>query len=66
MAIISSTAMIRSLSLFHMTLAAVLLRSPQIIAKQSMVMILGQSMQLVRLLSLSFQFLNTAELVVSN
>jgi hypothetical protein len=40
--------MIRSLSLFHMTLAAVLLRSPQIIAKQSMVMILGQSMQLVR------------------
>jgi hypothetical protein len=47
MAIISASAMIRSISLFHMTLAVVLLRSPQIIANQSMVLLLGQSMQLV-------------------
>ncbi|KAH7401901.1 increased loss of mitochondrial DNA protein 1 [Phaeosphaeria sp. MPI-PUGE-AT-0046c] len=46
MAIISANAMIRSLSLFHMTLAAILLRNPQIIANQSIVLVLGQSMQL--------------------
>jgi hypothetical protein len=40
--------MIRSLSLFHVTLAALLLRNPQIIANQSVVALLGQSMQLVR------------------
>ncbi|KAL5117221.1 hypothetical protein ACEQ8H_004910 [Pleosporales sp. CAS-2024a] len=38
--------MIRSLSLFHMTLAAIFLRNPQIIANQSIVLVLGQSMQL--------------------
>lgn len=48
MAIISASAMIRSLSLFHVTLAALLLRNPQIIANQSVVALLGQSMQLVR------------------
>ncbi|KAH7072910.1 increased loss of mitochondrial DNA protein 1 [Paraphoma chrysanthemicola] len=46
MAIISASAMIRSLSLFHVTLAALLVRSPQIIANQSVVALLGQSMQL--------------------
>jgi hypothetical protein len=50
MAIISAGTMIRSLSLFHVTLAAVLLRNPAIVAKQSIVLVLGQSMQLVRLL----------------
>jgi hypothetical protein len=48
MAIISAGTMIRSLALFHMTLAWVLVRSPQTIAKQSIVLVLGQSMQLVR------------------
>jgi molybdopterin biosynthesis enzyme MoaB len=47
MGLISAGAMIRSLSLFHITLAAVLLRNPQMIANQSIVMVLGQSMQLV-------------------
>ncbi|KAF2034681.1 hypothetical protein EK21DRAFT_56173 [Setomelanomma holmii] len=46
MAIISAAAMIRSLSLFHVTLAALLLRNPKIIANQSIVLLLGQSMQL--------------------
>ncbi|EAT88823.1 hypothetical protein HBI56_039830 [Parastagonospora nodorum] len=46
MGLISAGAMIRSLSLFHITLAAVLLRNPQMIANQSIVMVLGQSMQL--------------------
>jgi hypothetical protein len=39
--------MIRSLSLFHMTLAWILVRNPQTIANQSIVLVLGQSMQLV-------------------
>jgi len=47
MGLISAGAMIRSLSLFHITIAAVLLRNPQMIANQSIVMVLGQSMQLV-------------------
>jgi hypothetical protein len=47
MAIISSSTMIRSISLFHITLAALLLRNPAMIANQSIVLILGQSMQLV-------------------
>ncbi|KAH8731373.1 increased loss of mitochondrial DNA protein 1 [Phaeosphaeriaceae sp. PMI808] len=46
MAIISASTMIRSLSLFHMTLAVILLKSPQKIANQSVVLLLGQSMQL--------------------
>lgn len=46
MAIISASAMIRSLSLFHITLAALLLKNPSIIAKQGVVLVLGQSMQL--------------------
>jgi hypothetical protein len=48
MGLITAGAMIRALSLFHMTLAVVLIRNPQIIAKQSIVVVLGQSMQLVR------------------
>jgi hypothetical protein len=47
MAILSAAVMIRSLALFHMTLAWVLVRSPQTIARQSIVLVLGQSMQLV-------------------
>lgn len=49
MAIISTSTMIRSLSLFHLTLAALLVKNPKLIADQSMIMILGGSMQLVRI-----------------
>ena len=48
MAIISANTMIRSLSLFHLTLAAVLVKNPKLIADQSVIMVLGGSMQLVR------------------
>jgi hypothetical protein len=41
--------MIRGLSLFHITLAGLLLKNPALITKQSVVLVLGQSMQLVRL-----------------
>jgi hypothetical protein len=40
--------MIRSLSLFHLTLAALLLKNPKLVANQSVVLVLGGSMQLVR------------------
>jgi len=46
MAIISANTMIRSLSLFHLTLAAVLVKNPKLIADQSVIMVLGGSMQL--------------------
>lgn len=48
MAIISANAMVRSLALFHLTLAALLIKNPKIIANQSVIMVLGGSMQLVR------------------
>jgi hypothetical protein len=48
MAILSANNMIRSISLFHVTLAVVLLKNPALIAKQGIVLVLGQSMQLVR------------------
>ena len=47
MAIISANTMIRSLALFHLTLAALLIKNPKLIANQSVIMILGGSMQLV-------------------
>ena len=47
MAIISANTMIRSLSLFHLTLAAILVKNPKLIADQSVIMVLGGSMQLV-------------------
>jgi hypothetical protein len=47
MAIISANTMIRSLALFHLTLAALLVKNPKLIANQSVIMILGGSMQLV-------------------
>ena len=48
MAILSASMMIRSISLFHVTLAALLLKNPAIISNQGVVMLLGESMQLVR------------------
>ncbi|CAO2648857.1 Nn.00g098060.m01.CDS01 [Neocucurbitaria sp. VM-36] len=46
MAIISASAMIRSISLFHVTLAALLLKNPAIVSNQGVVLLLGESMQL--------------------
>ncbi|KAF2730576.1 hypothetical protein EJ04DRAFT_515154 [Polyplosphaeria fusca] len=46
MAIISAYSIIRGLSLFHLTLAAFLIRSPKLIADQNVVFLLGESMQL--------------------
>jgi len=46
MAIISSTSILRSLSLFHLTLAFFFLTSPITIADQSLVFIIGEAMEL--------------------
>ncbi|KAI4678234.1 uncharacterized protein J4E88_006755 [Alternaria novae-zelandiae] len=46
MAIISANTMIRSIALFHLTLAVVLLRNPALISNQSVILLLGESMQL--------------------
>ncbi|KAF1360205.1 hypothetical protein EJ07DRAFT_155194 [Lizonia empirigonia] len=46
MAIISANSMIRSLALFHLTLAVLLVKNPKLIANQSVILILGGSMQL--------------------
>lgn len=48
MAIISANTMIRSIALFHITLAVVLLKNPALISKQGVIVLLGESMQLVR------------------
>ena len=48
MAVFSAYTIIRSLALFHITLAVFLLRNPKTIADQNIVFILGESMQLVR------------------
>jgi hypothetical protein len=47
MAIISASTMIRSISLFHVALAVILLRNPSMISNQGVVLLLGESMQLV-------------------
>ncbi|KAB2100917.1 hypothetical protein AG0111_0g10778 [Alternaria gaisen] len=46
MAIISANTMIRSIALFHLTLAVVLLKNPALISNQGVVLLLGESMQL--------------------
>jgi hypothetical protein len=48
MAIISANTMIRSIALFHLTLAVVLLRNPALVSNQSVILLLGESMHLVR------------------
>ncbi len=48
MALISATTIIRTLSLFHLTLAFFFLTSPRTIADQNLVFILGEAMGLVR------------------
>lgn len=47
MAIVSAYTIIRTLSLFHITLAALILKDPKLVADQNIVFLLGQSMQLV-------------------
>ncbi|KAF1836611.1 hypothetical protein BDW02DRAFT_493367 [Decorospora gaudefroyi] len=46
MAILSANNMIRSISLFHLTLAVILVRNPSLLSNQSIVLLLGESMQL--------------------
>ncbi|KAF2255258.1 hypothetical protein BU26DRAFT_153164 [Trematosphaeria pertusa] len=46
MAIVSAYTIIRTLSLFHITLAALILKDPKLVADQNIVFLLGQSMQL--------------------
>jgi hypothetical protein len=61
MAIISANNQIRSISLFHLTLAGILIKNPSMISNQGVVLLLGESMQLVHLPSHSFPlFLPTA------
>jgi hypothetical protein len=47
MAILSGVTLIRSLALFHITLAYFFLTNPKIISDQSVVFVLGEAMQLV-------------------
>jgi hypothetical protein len=47
MAIVSAFAIIRCISLFHVTLAFFFLTSPRTIADQNVVFLLGESMKLV-------------------
>ncbi|KAL1793119.1 hypothetical protein ACET3X_008101 [Alternaria dauci] len=46
MAIISANTMIRSIALFHLTLAVVLLKNPALVSNQGVILLLGESMQL--------------------
>lgn len=49
MALLSSLVIIRALSIAHITIAFFFLTAPKLIAEQNIVVILGASMQLVRL-----------------
>ena len=46
MAVVSSTTILRALSIFHITLAYYLLTSPSILAEQNLVIILGAAMDI--------------------
>ena len=48
MAVLSALTLIRVLSLFHITLAFYILTDPHVIADQNIVILLGESMHLVR------------------
>ena len=49
MAFITAASIIRSLSVFHLTIAYFLLTSPSVIAEQNLVFILGAAMEIVGL-----------------
>ncbi|CAG5175055.1 uncharacterized protein ALTATR162_LOCUS10804 [Alternaria atra] len=46
MAMISANTLVRSIALFHLTLAVVLLKNPALISNQGVILLLGESMQL--------------------
>lgn len=54
MAIFSAYAIIRALSLFHLTLAVYMLRDPKTVAEQNIVFLLGEAMHLVSALHPSY------------
>ena len=60
MAFISAANMLRSISLFHLTIAYFLLVSPSVIADQNLVFILGEAMNLVSILDVVLQSATTA------
>jgi hypothetical protein len=47
MAVISAYTIVRSISIFHITLAYFLLTNPRMIANQNIVYVLGEAMGLV-------------------
>lgn len=49
---ISSYTLIRSVSVVHLAAAYVFLTTPQVLAEQNIVVILGESMRVVRVLDL--------------
>lgn len=49
MAIISSFAIVRSLCLFHLTLAWYLLSAPRVVAEQNLVLLFGEAMRIVKI-----------------
>jgi Increased loss of mitochondrial DNA protein 1 len=53
MAVVNANTIIRSLSLFHITLGFFFLTSPATIADQTLVFVLGEAMGLVRFLPFS-------------
>ena len=54
MAILSTFSLIRGLAVFHLTVAYFLLTSPPLLVEQSLVLILGEAMHLVRLLTVRY------------
>lgn len=57
MAIFSTFTLIRGLSLLHLSVAYFLLTNPRVIAEQSLVVLLGEAMEIVRPLSSLFLLL---------
>lgn len=60
MALISSTTIITSISLLHLTLAYFFLMQPKTVEDQALVFVLGESMNMVRLLRLRLAFVSPA------
>lgn len=54
MAILSAFSLIRGLAVFHLTVAYFLLTSPPLLVEQSLVLILGEAMHLVRLPTVTY------------
>jgi len=52
MALISAANLLRSISLFHLTIAYFLLVSPSLMVDQNLVFILGEAMQMVNAITI--------------